>query len=282
MVYRVMGGLSLASVRSCFGVRLRLLALALVLPVGACSIFDKDTVQIPDQPADQIYNEALFLLNQKSDYKAAAKRFEEVDRQHPYSEWSRKALLMSAYAYYEAREYDDAVSAARRYVTLHPASPDAAYAQFIIGSSHYDQIPDVTRDQKRTEEAIKALEEVIRKYPNTEYAISAKRKLDVGRDQIAGDQPLQDRGDAVPDHAARGRSADAAGRMLYGARHRAGGADRGRRSRPQFPGQPLVSRRLSPGEVRWTGAARGPGFLDQPRLQENRPRLGALLRQTVE
>jgi outer membrane protein assembly factor BamD len=154
--------------------------------LGACSYFNSDAVQIPDQPADKLYNEALYLLNQKRDYKTAAKRFEEVDRQNPYSEWSRKALLMSAYAYYEAREYDDAVNAAKRYITLHPATPDTAYAQFIIGSAYYDQIPDVTRDQKRTEMAIAALDEVVRKYPNTEYAISAKRKLDVGRDQLAG------------------------------------------------------------------------------------------------
>lgn len=168
------------------GLRARLAVLALcLLPLGACSIFDNDKVVIPDQPADKIYNEGLYLLNQKRDYKAAAKRFEEVDRQHPYSEWARKALLMSAFAYYEAREYDDAVSAARRYVTLHPASQDAAYAQFIIGSSYYDQIPDPSRDQARTEKAIQALEEVIRKYPNTEYALSAKRKMDIGRDQMA-------------------------------------------------------------------------------------------------
>ena len=93
-----------------------------MLPIAACSLFDKDTVNIPDDPADKLYNEGLFLLNSKKDYKAAAKRFEEVDRQHPYSEWARKALLMSAFAYYEGREYDDAVTAARRYVTMHPAS----------------------------------------------------------------------------------------------------------------------------------------------------------------
>ena len=157
-----------------------------MLPIAACSLFDKDTVNIPDDAADKLYNEGLFLLNSKKDYKAAAKRFEEVDRQHPYSEWARKALLMSAFAYYEAREYDDAVSAARRYVTMHPASSDAAYAQYILGSAHYDQIPDVTRDQTRTERAIAALEEVSRKYPNTEYAVSAKKKIDIARDQIAG------------------------------------------------------------------------------------------------
>jgi len=165
----------------------RALALvALLVPVAACGIFDKDSVQIPDQPAEKIYNEALYLLNERQDYRAAAKRFEEVDRQHPYSEWSRKALLMSAFAYYEAKEYPEAVNNAKRYITMHPGSPDAAYAQFILGSAYYDQILDVTRDQKQTREAIAALEEVIRKYPNTEYAISAKRKIDVGRDTLAG------------------------------------------------------------------------------------------------
>src|SRR6185295_11876934 len=101
-------------------------------------------------------------MNQKSDYKDAAKKFEEVERQHPYSEWARKSLLMTAYAKYEAREYEEAISAARRYVTLHPGSADAAYAQFNIGTSYYDQIPDIARDQGRTEKAIAALEEVSR------------------------------------------------------------------------------------------------------------------------
>jgi outer membrane protein assembly factor BamD len=156
-----------------------------VLAAGACSMFDKDTTVLPDDPADKLYNEGLYLLNQKKDYRAAAKRFEEVDRQHPYSEWARKSLLLSAYAHYEGKQYEDAVSAAKRYVTLHPASGDAAYAQYIIGSAYYDQIPDVTRDQQRTERAIAALDEVSRKFPNTEYAASAKRKLAVARDQIA-------------------------------------------------------------------------------------------------
>src|SRR5262249_7929833 len=76
--------------------------------------------------------------------------------------------------------------AARRYVTLHPGSPDAAYAQYIIGSAYFDQIPDISRDQGRTEKAIAALEEVSRKYPDSEYALNAKRKIEVARDQLAG------------------------------------------------------------------------------------------------
>jgi outer membrane protein assembly factor BamD len=164
----------------------RLAALALVVALlPACSLFGKEDV-IPDDPADKLYNEGLYLMNTKRDYKQAAKRFEEVDRQHPYSEWARKALLMSAYAHYEGTNYEDSVTAAKRYVTLHPGSADAAYAQYLIASSYFDQIPDVTRDQQRTEKAMQALDEVVRKYPNTEYAAAAKRKLEIARDQLAG------------------------------------------------------------------------------------------------
>ena len=142
--------------------------------------------QAVDEPAEKLYNEGVFLLNQKSDFKDAAKKFEEVERQHPNSEWARKALIMTAYARYEGREYDDAVTAARRYVTLHPSTPDAAYAQFLIGSAYYDQIPDVSRDQARAERAIAALEEVSRKFPTTEYAVASKQKIAMARDQLAG------------------------------------------------------------------------------------------------
>jgi outer membrane protein assembly factor BamD len=164
--------------------RLCVLALA-VAALPACSLFGKEDI-IPDDPADKLYNEGLYLMNTKKDYRLAAKRFEEVDRQHPYSEWARKALIMSAYAHYEGTQYEDSVTAAKRYVTLHPGSPDAAYAQFLIGSSYFDQIPDITRDQQRTEKALQALDEVVRKYPNTEYATSAKRKMEMARDQLAG------------------------------------------------------------------------------------------------
>src|SRR5262245_30724307 len=116
------------------------------LGVAGCSLFDKDAMA-PDEPADKLYNEGLFLLNSKKDPKEAAKKFEEVDRQHPYSEWARKSLIMSAYAYYEAGSYDDCINSARRYVALHPGSPDAAYAQFLIGSSYFDQMPEISRDQ---------------------------------------------------------------------------------------------------------------------------------------
>src|SRR6266566_467409 len=137
--------------------------------LSACAWFGDKDLPLSDDPPDRLYNEGLFLLNTKHDFKAAAKKFEEVDRQHPYSEWARKALIMSSYAYYEAGSYDDCINAARRYVTLHPGSSDSAYAQFLIGSSYFDQIPDISRDQERAEKAVQNLDEVIRKYPNSEY-----------------------------------------------------------------------------------------------------------------
>jgi outer membrane protein assembly factor BamD len=179
---------SKASARCALFAQLMLLAVSAV-PLGGCSyfntFFNNDNVA-PDEPADKLYNEGVFLLDRRKDFKEAAKKFEEVERQHPYSDWARKSLIMMAYSHYQARDYDEAVSAARRYVTLHPGSPDAAYAQFIIGSAYFDQIPDTTRDQGRTEKAIAALEEVSRKYPDSEYSQSAKQKIEVARDQLAG------------------------------------------------------------------------------------------------
>jgi len=154
--------------------------------VSACAWFGDKDLPLSDDPPDRLYNEGLFLLNTKHDFKAAAKKFEEVDRQHPYSEWARKSLIMSAYAYYESRQFDEAITSAKRYVTLHPGSPDAAYAQYLIGSSYFEQIPDITRDQLGTEKALNALDEVVRKFPNTEYAASAKHKIDVAKDQLGG------------------------------------------------------------------------------------------------
>jgi outer membrane protein assembly factor BamD len=183
-------------VRRC-GPVLRLAAtLAVVaLPLAGCGstsefldkfTFGKKDDAFVEEPAEKLYNQGLYLMNEKSDLREASKKFEEVDRQHPYSDWARKSLLMSAYAYYQSGDYDNCIGAASRYVTLHPGSPDAAYAQYLIASSYYDQIPDISRDQARTDRAINALEEVIRKYPTSEYATTAKRKLEGARDQLAG------------------------------------------------------------------------------------------------
>ncbi len=170
--------------------RLRAYTGCLVLALAAATLAgcanNKEEDYVPDQPAARLYNEGLFLLNDRKDYKEAAKKFDEVDRENPYSDWARKALLMSAYAYYQAEQYTDCVNSAKRYVTLHPGSADAAYAQYLIGASYYDQILDVSRDQARAQKAIDALEEVVRKYPTSEYAIAAKKKIEMARDQLAG------------------------------------------------------------------------------------------------
>ena len=177
------------SLRSGWCLRALAAGLAVLVTAAAlagCSVFKKDDDFVPDDPPEMLYNEGLYLLNTRHDYKEAAKKFDEVDRQDPYSDWARKALLMSAYAYYQAEEYDDCVNSAKRYITLHPASSDAAYAQYLIGASFYDQILDVSRDQERATKAIDALQEVVRKYPTSEYAVAAQKKLDMGRDQLAG------------------------------------------------------------------------------------------------
>jgi len=177
------------------GRRLRLAAGLAVLAAtlsgcGTGALWDKfmakDETTFSDQPADKLYNEGLFLMNNNHDLKAATKKFDEVDREHPYSEWARKSLLMSAYASYQAGDYETCIGSASRYVTLHPGSADAAYAQYLIAASNYDQIPDVARDQARTEKAMASLDEVIRKYPTSEYAAEAKKKLEGARDQLAG------------------------------------------------------------------------------------------------
>jgi outer membrane protein assembly factor BamD len=172
---------------------IRLLALVLVaLPAAGCAdLFGQkeEDFTAPDVPAEQRYNEGLTLIRQE-DYAEAIRRFEDVDRQHPYSEWARKAMIMIAYVNYQQGNYDETIATARRYLALHPSSADAAYAQFLMASAYYDQIPDVSRDQARTTSAINALEEVVRKYPDTEYAVSAKKKIEAARDQIAGKEMM--------------------------------------------------------------------------------------------
>jgi len=167
------------------GLALLLLAASLGGCGGDFDMFAKKEIT-PDEPADRLYNDGLYQLNVKKDARKAAKKFEEVDRQHPYSDWARKSLIMSAYSYYSASDYDNCVAAAQRYITLHPGSADAAYAQYLIGASYFDEIPDITRDQAGTEKALAALQEVIRKYPTSQYANAAKHKIEVAQDQLAG------------------------------------------------------------------------------------------------
>lgn len=123
---------------------------------------------------------------EKGRHEEAAIFFDEVERQHPYSQWARRAQLMSAYSYYEANEYEDAVLAAERFLSLHPGNKHAVYAHYLIAICHYEQINDVTRDQKSTEKAMAALREVMRRYPDSVYAEDASLKMDMTRDHLAG------------------------------------------------------------------------------------------------
>jgi outer membrane protein assembly factor BamD len=162
---------------------LRSAALALLLAgLAACGT---KPINYQEASVDVIYNDALKSLNDRS-YKLAAAKFEEVERQHPYSVWARRAILMAAYSYYMSNRYSDAIIASERYIGLHPGTPEAAYAYYLKAVCYYEQINDVGRDQKSTEEAEKALDAVVRRFPNTEYARDARLKLDMTRDHLAG------------------------------------------------------------------------------------------------
>ena len=173
-------------------------------------------------------------------------------------------------------------------MTLHPASPDAAYAQYLIASSYYDQILDVSRDQERADKAITSLEEVVHKYPDSEYALAAKKKIEMARDQLAGKEMeigrfylkrrdflgAINRFKVVVTQYQTTREVEEALERLTEAYVALGiigrGADRGGRARPQFPGQPLVQGRLYSGERLRRRAEREQGLLDQPRVSESR------------
>jgi outer membrane protein assembly factor BamD len=155
--------------------------------LAACS---KSTEGTPDafandQPAGNLYNEGLANLN-GGKLKDAAKSFDEVDRQHPYSEYARKALIMSTFASYKHGDYDTAISSGQRYLSLYPGSPDAAYANYLIGLSYYRRIPDVTRDQDTTRKALAAFQEIVNNYPDSEYVTDSKDKIIACYDQLAG------------------------------------------------------------------------------------------------
>src|SRR5206468_10613693 len=122
----------------------------------------------------------------EGDYEQAAKLFDGVERQHPYSVWARRAQLMSAFNYYLAKKYNDAISSAQRFVTIHPGNEEAPYAQYLIAMSYYQQINDVNRDQGTTQLASDAFGELIRRYPESRYSSDARLKMDLIRDHLAG------------------------------------------------------------------------------------------------
>ncbi len=151
---------------------------------GRASDNDKPPEYV-DRPVDQIYADAWKKIRD-GDWVNAGKQFDEVERQHPYSIWARRAMLMSAYCYYKANHYTESISAADQYISLHPGSKEVAYAFYLKAVSLYEQIVDVGRDQSNTEDALTALQDVVQRFPDTEYARDATLKIDLTLDHLAG------------------------------------------------------------------------------------------------
>jgi outer membrane protein assembly factor BamD len=163
-----------------------LLVCACAVPLAGCAHGGSktDTAYVA-RDVSSLYTAAQRTMDQ-GDYEQAAKLFDEVERQHPYSSWARHAQIMSAFNYYLAQKYTDAISSAQRFLTIHPGSEEAPYAQYIVAMSYYQQIPDVTRDQSTTQQASDAFNELIRRYPESRYAADARLKLDLITDHLAG------------------------------------------------------------------------------------------------
>jgi outer membrane protein assembly factor BamD len=168
------------------GATARALVLVSTLALSACGLFSKeDDKAYAEAPVEQLYNRALDALG-SSEYKVAAKGFEEVDRQHPYSVWAVKAQIMTAFAYYQSNKYDDAIIALDRFIQLHPGHKDVPYAYYLKALCYYEQISDVGRDQRMTEQALNSLGEVVKRFPDTPYARDARLKVDLAIDHLGG------------------------------------------------------------------------------------------------
>lgn len=163
----------------------RLILLACVVVLAACSKQSKEA-PLEAQSAEQIFKSAEQKLAAKNKAAEAAQLFSEVERLYPYSEWAKRGVVMSAFAYHKAKMYEDSRSAAQRYLDFYPADEDAAYAQYLVALSYYDQIANVARDQGNTFQALQALRVVIERYPDSEYAKSARLKFDLAIDHLAG------------------------------------------------------------------------------------------------
>jgi outer membrane protein assembly factor BamD len=176
----------------------RLVAVVLATAsLGACSTIDSLSDLNPfgpekyktrieaDVPASSIYDQGLARLK-KGDDDGAAKKFTELGKQYPYSDWSKKGLLMTTYSQYQAEDYDSAEQSAEHYAKLYPGSPDTAYAIYLEAMSYYNQIPDISRDQDRAVKALQLFQQLVEKFPNSEYVNDSKFKIQVARDQIAG------------------------------------------------------------------------------------------------
>ncbi|HEX6740231.1 MAG TPA: outer membrane protein assembly factor BamD [Sphingomicrobium sp.] len=163
-----------------------LLACAATLPLAGCARNKArgDTAYVA-RDVSSLYSAAKRTMD-SGDYERAAKLFDEVERQHPYSVWARRAQIMSAFNYYLAQKYTDSISSAQRFLTIHPGNAEAPYAHYLVAMSYYQQIADVTRDQAVTQQASDSFGELIRRYPDSRYAADARLKLDLINDHLAG------------------------------------------------------------------------------------------------
>ncbi|MBN9887406.1 outer membrane protein assembly factor BamD [Salipiger abyssi] len=147
--------------------------------------FARGNIPIETYSAEQIYERGEYEIDRK-DGETAAFYFGEVERLYPYSDWAKRALIMQAYAYHLEKDYENSRASAQRYIDFYPTDDDAAYAQYLLALSYYDQIEEVGRDQGLTFQALQALRTVIERYPDSEYARSSILKFDLAFDHLAG------------------------------------------------------------------------------------------------
>lgn len=152
---------------------------------GCATNKNKADTQYVARDVSTLYNAGKYRLD-RGQFKLAGALFDEVERQHPYSPWARRAQVMAAFSYYAARDYTKSIQTAQRFLSIHPGNKDAPYAYYLIALCYYEQISDVTRDQKITDQAQSALSELVRRYPTSQYAADARLKLDLVQDHLAG------------------------------------------------------------------------------------------------
>ncbi len=162
-----------------------LATIGLCLSLWACGLFDDEPPEYIELPVETLYNNGMNAM-QSGNMIEAARLFDEVERQHPYSNWAAKAQVMAAYANYLGNRYDEAINALDRFIQLHPGNKDIAYAYYLRAISFYEQISDVGRDQRATKQALAALNEVVRRFPESRYTRDATLKIDLARDHLAG------------------------------------------------------------------------------------------------
>jgi len=161
--------------------------LTLGLVAGCDTTADMNEFIDDTEPADRLYNEALANLT-AGRTKAASEKFAQVERQHPYSEFGRRSAVLKTYTSYKSGNYEEAIATGKRYVQQYPSSDDAPYALYLVGLANWRQIPDVTRDQENSRKTIRAMNDLIERYPDSEYVADAKAKIVFSRDQIAGQE----------------------------------------------------------------------------------------------